>query len=141
MLYYVEDADEFDELKQKDKKGILFISKISETKVLLESDSINGEADISIIKRLVVDLLKYYESIIFNWHPTIPSFNIKNYPADGEVPKSIVRFDGKIVGINPFIQDLVGDIVDAISKNLKHKEGESRIISIDFIKNSIDNKE
>ncbi|NIA23800.1 MAG: hypothetical protein GWP03_06565 [Proteobacteria bacterium] len=140
MIYYIDDKSDFEELKKSRKHSVLLAEKVSETNVILTADNIKGEIDLSLFKKMVYDLIKYYDTIVLNWHMTLPSFELCRYPKEGNTPKTIIRYGGKIVGINPFVQDLVGDIIRAISENLKHRNKKSDIVTVDFIENSIDNK-
>ena len=141
MIYYMDDKDTFEELKKEMKPDMLFVEKVSEYRVLLIADNMKGEIDLSLFKSIVYDLIKHYGTIILSWHMTLPAFKLGKYPKKGTTPKTVIRYGGKIVGINPFIQDFVGDIVKSIADNLKHRNKKNDIITIDFIENSIDNKE
>ncbi|RKX70118.1 hypothetical protein DRP43_03700 [candidate division TA06 bacterium] len=136
MLYYIKDINEFNNLKRNLSDRELFIEKVDEESIKIYSNIIRGEVDKKILGSIIVDLMKYIDTIYFNWRVTIPSFNIKEYPQQPNLPRSIIRYSGKIIGINPFIQRLIGGIVESISRELKHKNISEKIISIDFIENS-----
>ncbi len=136
MLYYIKNIDKFNNLKQHLSDRELFIEKENENYVKIYSNIIHGEVNKKILGSIIVDLMKYVDTIYFNWKVTIPSFNIKEYPQQPDLPRSIIRYSGKIIGINPFIQRLIGGIVESISRELKHKNRSEKIISIDFIENS-----
>jgi len=136
VLYYIKDINEFNNLKRNLSDRELFIEKVDEESIKIYSNIIRGEVDKKILGSIIVDLMKYIDTIYFNWRVTIPSFNIKEYPQQPNLPRSIIRYSGKIIGINPFIQRLIGGIVESISRELKHKNISEKIISIDFIENS-----
>jgi hypothetical protein len=136
VLYYIKNINKFNDLKKNLSDRELFIEKVNEESIKIYSNIVRGEIDKKILGSIIIDLIKYIDTIYFSWKVTIPSFNIKEYPQKPDLPKSIIRYSGKIIGINPFIQRLIGGIVESISKELKHKNGSERIISIDFIENS-----